>query len=67
MREDQHKKREMGGKNSKEKREDQQTKRAMSLLCKAAEEGSVSRCRQLLAAGSSDVEEKDEDGFTPFC
>ena len=37
----------------------------MSQLCKAAEEGSVSRCRQLLAAGS-DVEEKDEDGWTPL-
>ena len=37
----------------------------MSLLCKAAEEGSISRCRQLLAAGS-DVEEKDEDGWTPL-
>ena len=37
----------------------------MSVLCKAAEEGSLSRCRQLLAAGS-DVEEKDEFGFTPL-
>ena len=37
----------------------------MSLLCEAAEEGSVSKCRQLLAVGS-DVEEKDEDGFTPL-
>ena len=37
----------------------------MSLLCKAAEKGSISRCRQLLAAGS-DVEEKDEDGWTPL-
>ena len=34
----------------------------MSLLCEAAEEGSVSKCRQLLAVGS-DVEEKDEDGL----
>ena len=37
----------------------------MSVLCEAAEEGSISRCRQLLAAGS-DVEERDEDGFTPL-
>ena len=37
----------------------------MSVLCKAAEEGSLSRCRQLLAAGS-DVEEKDEFGSTPL-
>ena len=36
----------------------------MSLLY-AADEGSVSRCRQLLAAGS-DVEEKDKFGFTPL-
>ena len=34
----------------------------MSLLCEAARDGSVSRCRQLLSA-SSDVEEKDEDGL----
>ena len=37
----------------------------MSLLCKAAASGSISRCRQLLEAGS-DVEEKDEDGWTPL-
>ena len=36
----------------------------MSLLQSAAS-GSISKCRQLLAAGS-DVEEKDEDGFTPL-
>ena len=37
----------------------------MSLLCEAAASGSISRCRQLLEAGS-DVEEKDEDGLTPL-
>ena len=37
----------------------------MSVLCEAAEEGSISRCRQLLAAGS-DVGEKDEKGWTPL-
>ena len=37
----------------------------MSLLYKAAASGSISRCRQLLEAGS-DVEEKDEDGWTPL-
>ena len=34
-------------------------------LCKAARKGSISSCRQLLAAGS-DVEERDEDGWTPL-
>ena len=37
----------------------------MSLLCEAAASGSISRCRQLLEAGN-DVEEKDEDGWTPL-
>ena len=37
----------------------------MSVLCKAAEKGSISRCSQLLAAGS-DVGEKDEKGWTPL-
>ena len=37
----------------------------MSELCKAAREGWISRCRQLLADGS-DVEEKDEDGWMPL-
>ena len=37
----------------------------MTSLLKAAKEGSASRCRQLLDAGSC-VEVRDEDGFTPF-
>ena len=39
--------------------------RAMSSPLAAAANGSSSRCRQLLAAGS-DVNERDEDGFTPL-
>ena len=36
----------------------------MSLL-KAAQEGSISKCKQLLEAGS-DVGERDKNGFTPL-
>ena len=37
----------------------------MSLLCDAAREGSISKCKQLLAAGS-DVEERSKTGGTPL-
>ena len=37
----------------------------MTLLCDAIGEGSVSKCRQLLASGSN-VEERDKAGWTPL-
>ena len=68
-------KREMGGKNSKEKREDQQTKRAMSrkssnderdiALFNAALHGDVRKVEELLSQGGR-VDFRNKQGGTPL-